>query len=247
MVIFGAGDLFLKEASGATPKSIKAATLKGASADISEELVKLRGAKKFPKDVANGEASLTGTISLGEIQPAIVAASMPGATTAAGYEELVTDALAAIPTTPFTITVAGSADFNEDYGVEFADGTPLTRVASAPTAGQYSVNETTGVYTFASADNVSGKSVAISYVKDVASTGQTTSYTNQLMGSGSTWKLRLWNTYGGKKVGIYLPAIKLAGGGFNFQTGAHATPEYKFEAFEDANGLVFKFFSSVTA
>jgi hypothetical protein len=67
----------------------------------------------------------------------------------------------AIPTTPFqTHGRAGRHLTLRTYGVQFADGTQLTKVASAPAAGQYSVVETgggKGVYTFASADNVSGR------------------------------------------------------------------------------------------
>ncbi len=65
-----------------------------------------------------------------------------------------------IPTTPFQITVAGAATFLGDLGVTHL-GVPLTRVPSGPATGQYSVNEATGVYTFAAADV--GNVLAISY------------------------------------------------------------------------------------
>jgi hypothetical protein len=240
MIVFGAGDVWLKEATGTNPKTIKAGTLKGASLDMGEETVKMYGNKKYPKDVANGQGTLTGKLSLGEIEPALVKAVLAGSTEATGYEEMVTQT-GAIPATPFQITVTG---LKEDYGVRYLDsGLSLLRVASAPAVGQYSVVEGTGVYTFASADNVAGKSVEINGVKDVVGSGSTVTYTNQLMGSGSTWKLRLWNTYGTRKIGYYLPAVKIGKGGLNFQSDAHAAPEYDFEAFESSDGTVFKLFS----
>lgn len=50
--------------------------------------------------------------------------------------------------------------FAQDEGVTYANGTPLTKVASSPSVGQYTVN-TTGGYTFNAADN--GQTVLLSY------------------------------------------------------------------------------------
>jgi hypothetical protein len=83
----------------------------------------------------------------------------------------------AIPTTPFQITVANSASMSAgtpgvDLGVFNAStGIQMTRVAAGPTAGQYSFNGATGVYTFSSADNVSAVKVIISYEYYQTSTG----------------------------------------------------------------------------
>lgn len=65
-----------------------------------------------------------------------------------------------IPGTPYQVSVvnANSAIFS-DLGVVYAGGAALTKVGSAPAAGQYSV--AAGVYTFAAAD--SGKAVSITY------------------------------------------------------------------------------------
>src|SRR6185437_14518894 len=73
-----------------------------------------------------------------------------------------------IPVTPgpYTITVAGSANWLSDLGVVYtATGQPLQQVASGPTQGQYSV--AAGVYTFAAADQ--GLAVLISYRQKVTS------------------------------------------------------------------------------
>lgn len=65
-----------------------------------------------------------------------------------------------IPNTPgpYTITVAHSATFVADVGVTKA-GVAMTKVASSPAAGQYSV--AAGVYTFNSADH--SQAVVITY------------------------------------------------------------------------------------
>lgn len=67
---------------------------------------------------------------------------------------------ATIPATPgpYTVTVAHSAAFVQDLGVTKA-GVPMTHVASAPAAGQYSY--AAGVYTFNSADQ--NQAIIITY------------------------------------------------------------------------------------
>lgn len=56
-------------------------------------------------------------------------------------------------------TVQTNLVWLEDLGVTLADGTPLTKVATGPTTGEYSVSA--GSYTFAAAD--AGVAVLISY------------------------------------------------------------------------------------
>jgi len=65
-----------------------------------------------------------------------------------------------VPATPFQITVTQpNGRWASDVYVAYASGAALTKVASAPAVGQYSV--AAGVYTFNAAD--AGASVAISY------------------------------------------------------------------------------------
>lgn len=61
---------------------------------------------------------------------------------------------------PYTVTVDEAANYESDVGVTLG-GTPLTKVGGAPGNMQYSVNETTGVYTFNS--NQDAENVIISY------------------------------------------------------------------------------------
>lgn len=64
-----------------------------------------------------------------------------------------------VPATPHLI--APSPAWAGDLGVKYANGSAFTKVTSAPAVGQYSVNEATGVYTFAAADE--GEAVLLSY------------------------------------------------------------------------------------
>ena len=68
------------------------------------------------------------------------------------------DEAATVPATPFQVTTAKS--WASNIAVTYANGDAMTEVASAPTVGQYSVSST-GVYTFAAADE--GEAVLISY------------------------------------------------------------------------------------
>lgn len=64
-----------------------------------------------------------------------------------------------VPGPPYQVTVSQAAAFSCDQSVKYANGTALTRVTGAPTAGQYSA--TSGIYTFGVAD--AGQSMTITY------------------------------------------------------------------------------------
>ena len=112
-----------------------------------------------------------------------------------GYLHNATDEAGSIPTTPYQVTVTNSATWAEDLGVKYgATGVSLTKVASSPTTGQYSV--AAGVYTFAAADT--GLAVLISYTYNPASqtTGITIPVTNKPMGTAPISEVHLYNDFG---------------------------------------------------
>ena len=80
----------------------------------------------------------------------------------AGYGNSVNETHS-IPASPaYTITVSQASAFSCDQSVTYtAGGAALTAVASNPAVGQYSVNLSTGIYTFAAAD--AGKSLSMTY------------------------------------------------------------------------------------
>lgn len=88
----------------------------------------------------------------------------------AGY--LVAGEAQTIPATPFQLIANGISGvltqiygaFAADGGVTFADGTALTKVASGPAVGQYSIStnsDLVATYQFAAADT--GKAILVSY------------------------------------------------------------------------------------
>ena len=83
---------------------------------------------------------------------------------------------ATVPATPgpYTITVANASGFVEDLGVA-----GLTRVSGVPAAGQYSVDELTGTYTFSAASE--GSSVNITYRYEVDAADYTITLPNSVV------------------------------------------------------------------
>jgi hypothetical protein len=121
-------------------------------------------------------------------------------------------------------------------------GQPLTKVASAPVAGQYSVNTGTGIYTFAAADT--GAGVIISYMFTVAASGTQLNITNQLMGFAPTIQILLESLYNGNQFNVLLYnclASKLA---FATKQEDFIIPEFDFDAFSNASGQVIDIYSS---
>ncbi len=85
-----------------------------------------------------------------------------------------------IPATPgpYTITVINAADYIEDLGVT-KGGISMTSVPGVPSAGQYSVDEVTGIYTFNATDQLDA--VVISYRYLVATADYTVTLPNRLI------------------------------------------------------------------
>jgi len=227
--------------SGANPTPIPFGLLKSAEANIKQAKVVTRGNKKAPVDVGDGDQDITIKAAYGEFRASALAMVTAGATTATGSKLASIAERWTVPTTPFQVTVAQSATFSEDAGVlDVTAGKWLTRVASAPATGQYSV--AAGVYTFAAADT--GHVVGITYGYTSASVGQTTTFMNQVQGPSTGYMTRLYNvfTIGGvlKPVGFEFPLVHWSSLTLALKTGDWAEMNMEGLASEDATGLVFK-------
>jgi hypothetical protein len=108
-----------------------------------------------------------------------------------------------------TITVVHAADFVHNYGViDGTTGGQMDEVPSGtPTAGQYKVDEATGIYTFAGADV--GKTVKISYSYTDTGRGKTITLVNQLMGYAPEFEAFLYNNFRGVFIGILLASCTM--------------------------------------
>lgn len=243
MINFGAGKLIavptnLADGSPiAIPTPVVLGTMQDVSIDMSVEMKTLYGSKRYPIAVGQGKGKIALKSKYAEIDGKILGSLFYGKTPTAGIKAGVFDFAASIPaSSPYTITVAppNSGTFVTDMGVIFAaTGVQLTRVASAPTAGQYSVSA--GVYTFAAAD--AGKSVALSYEYSATSTtGEIFTITNDVMGYTPSFTLLLQNGYDGKNLVMKLNRCVSGKLNLPLKNDDFALYDFEAEAFADAAG-----------
>ena len=152
-----------------------------------------------------------------------------------------------IPTTgPFTITVLNGSHFLSDQGVTYAStGNPLVCVASSPATGQYTVNNTTGVYTFSTGD--AGVKVLITYgytaIEPIVVNSQTLTIPNPLVGPTSTFSATLFATDPTTNAQFSVTLNQCVASKFSFDTNIEdfAKPDFEFQAFANAAGQVMSF------
>jgi hypothetical protein len=242
--IFGAGEFYAKpltDAQGvaiAVPTPIRIGTLQEMSLEFSTDLKELHGQYQFAVDVARGKGKVGGKIKGAQINGRALNSLFFGSTQTDGtLMNIYSDTTGtAIPSTPYTITptVPNSGDFEADMGVLDENGVPMVRVASSPAAGQYSVNESTGVYTFAAADTTNVVFINFKYSYTLAA-AKKLSVTNQLMGASPLIEAYLKVSYRGKSALVLLHSAiftKLAL--FGTKVDDYSIPDMDFGAF--ANG-----------
>jgi len=245
---FGSGVLLgvRTDVANATPMNF--GLIQEVQLDLSFTTKELYGQNQFALAIARGTAKMTGKAKMAQISGLafnnlFFGMGMATSTYATAFGEA-----DSVPgSSPYTVTVGNAATFVTDYGVLYAaTGLPLTKVASGPTVGQYSVNAATGVYTFAAAD--ANKAVLVSYTYSVASSGgERIPLTSQLIGTTPTFQARLFSTFQGKNVGVDLyncVSTKLA---YATKLEDFTIPELDFSIFANAAGTVLDWsFSEVS-
>lgn len=242
---FGAGVLIgtpLYDAYGnaiANPSPIQFGTLQECSIDISADTKELYGQYQYPVFVGRGKAKIQGKAKFAQINGEIFNSLFFGQTLNKSIQSDYIDTTGqTIPATPFTITpaVPGSGTWAYDLGVKNSNGLPMTRVASSPTTGQYSV--AAGVYTFAAADT--GLQVFISYSYTATSTSANQSTVqNVLMGQAPSFQADFYTTLQGKSMIFRLyncMATKLT---IATKLDDFTIPEFDFAAFANSAGKAF--------
>jgi hypothetical protein len=224
----------------AVPTPLLIGTLQDASIEISGDTKMLYGQNQFPAVIARGKGKIVGKIKFGQTNGAIFNSVYFGQTMASGILSVVNDVVGAnIPTTPFQITptVPSAGTFLTDLGVKNAQGNPLTKVASAPATGQYSV--AAGVYTFAAADT--GTTVFISFQYTATSTvAKTSTVMNLAMGSAPTFRCDFFNQLGGNGLDLTLFSCLANKLSFATKNDDFLVPEIDFDAFADSANRVLQ-------
>lgn len=212
-LVFGAGDMYgvpLFDASGnaiTNPTPIKIGAMQDMSLDFTGDLKELYGQNQFALASARGKIKVAGKIKGAQIHGAMLNNLFFGQTMTAGTTSAVNSDLTGtlIPATPFQITVTppNAGTFVSDLGVLDANQVPMTAVASAPAAGQYSVSA--GVYTFNTVDV--GKKVFINYNYSATLAGaKRIAVANMAMGAAPSFKAYMQTQYQGKRALVVLYA-----------------------------------------
>lgn len=201
--MFGTGQIYATPVGGGNP--LRLGALQDVSVEFSGDTKQLFGQYQFALDVARGKTKIEGKIGSGNIDVAAFNQIFFGGTLTSNSErKQVVNEAGTIPTTPFQITVANGATFYLDLGVyNVTNSLQMTQVASSPAANQYSVNSSTGVYTFNTAD--SGDSVLINYIYTAATANSgTLSITNNLMGSTPKFQMVCSQIFNSKQFTLVL-------------------------------------------
>ena len=252
---FGLGTLYLVRTDIAVPTPVRVGTLQDCSVSMSFDVKELYGQYQAPVSVARGKQKITGKAKFANLGARQLNDAFFGQTLATGEQVQIVDeggvSGTAVPATPYQIVVAnGSAMSVGTPGIDLgvfnaATGIQMTRVAAAPTAGQYSCDMTTGTYTFSSTDHTAGVMVNISYSYFETTTGSRITAYNQLMGASPTFRLNLGNQYGGNKMALTLYQAIPTKMSWDFKSEDFTIPDFEFSAFADPMGRVLDWSSDV--
>lgn len=234
---FGTGNIFITPSS-ANPTPILVGAIQDVSVDFDGDLKQLFGQYQYALDNARGKVKLNGKFSTGKVDSKLWNATFFGGASATGQTLFALNEAAAVPGTPYQVTVANAAHYTADLGVfNAATGLPLQRVASSPATGQYSVNTSTGVYTFAAADTTNN--LLFNYEYTASATGLTIAGTNQLMGTIPVFRLDLANNTKGKQMLLTLYACVANKLSFPLKLDDYGIMAVDFAAQDDGTGRVF--------
>ena len=252
---FGAGFLYASPNTTSgnpapNPTPVPVGIVQNLKFTIAGDIKSLYGPNQYPVDTAVGKRSIKGSFEFGQISNSIMSQLYFADAITTGVVATVTDPATPIPATPFQITVANATHFVADYGVvNAATGIPLVQHAT-PGAGQYSVNPATGVYTFSSADNVSGISVLITYSWTNSTSGNTMVAGNHSMGWGPILSLDVVFPYdaptpGG--MGFLFPNVRLGKIDVTTKLDDYSMFSTDFEAFAGVGTALGSPFTSYNA
>lgn len=234
---FGSGSVWMTE-SGSNKTPVRCGVLQNVGVDFKSNIKNLFGQNQLPVSTARGTMAVMGKGEFAQITSGWYHRIFFGAmsTATAGQILAVDNESGTIPAVsgPYTVTVTNSATWTTDLGVIFAaTSLPLTRVASGPTTGQYSV--AAGVYTFAAADTLLG--VKISYLWTTTG-GETLTIANQPMGVAPNFATVLSIPYNSQKFTLTLNACVADSISMNTSLEDFTKQPFAFGAFVDSSGIL---------
>lgn len=251
-IVFGVANVFMNPTLrniplDPTPQQL--ITLQDFEVSIDATLKELRGQFQYPDDVATSDKKITWKSGWGRMDIDAYNNVFFGedSITTGGNNVNVNESATIPASSPHQVTVTNAADFTQDEGVIYTSGSTaqigqkLTKVASGPVTGEYSVSA--GVYTFAAAD--AGLTVQISYISDTTS-GRTLTVLNHEQGFGPQLEIFASNPYQEMDEPIpnnlHLYACKATKLGLPYKRADYLITSIEGEAFADASGNVLDLF-----
>jgi hypothetical protein len=235
---FGSGKLIGRRTDVTPNQPVAFGLVQEVSLDFTYTVKELYGQYQFPVTVARGTGKITAKAKVASLSGVAYNALFFGAALSAGQVGFAYAEAGAVPAvSTYTITVANAATYVADYGVSYVNSAlPLTRVASAPAVGQYSVNEATGVYTFNSAD--ANAAVLSSYTYNIAGSGEKIVISNQLLGTTPTFSCAFGTTYQGKSANIIFNSGMSNKLSMGTKLEDFVTPEFDMNFYADNNNVI---------
>lgn len=221
-----------------TPTQIR--VLQSSSLSMKASNKELMGQNIFAVAVGRASVKVSGKIKFAESSPRLVRDFVGGANNSlmnAGQTLVANNEAQSVPaTSTYTITVTNAATFSLDCGVIYqATGEPLARVSSVAAAGEYSVNTTTGVYTFYSAD--ASVALFISYAYTLAAVGETITLSNTSAGAANAFQMMMGASYLNLQTNIQLyQCVPESLDLWDTKIGDFNMPTLEFQSFVNAAG-----------
>jgi hypothetical protein len=215
---------------------IPVCSLQNVKLSIKGDITELDGPGRMAEDLAMGKLSIDGSFASGEVRSGLIMAALPGSVLSTGMLRAISQ--------ESTGTIAG-ATYTVQHPTGFVDlaiydetGKIMTRKASAPAAGEYSVTSG-GVFTFNAGAN--GKVYSVDYIYADAASGWSLDYTNQPQGPAAAMQLYLLNKSKGKEFGALLYSVLMPEFSLALKLGEFTLPEGSFKCSADASDRVCKF------
>lgn len=246
---FGAGALFAErtDTTGSGIGPIQFGIVQSVTVDWDFTTKPLYGNQIFPAAIARAQGRITGRAMFARINGVLWSDLMFGTSLATGKVAVALNEAATVPASPtYTVTVANAATFANDLGVaDAATGRLYTRVTSPAAAYEYSVDEATGIYTFAAA--AASATIRLNYEYDVAGSGKKITLTNQFMGTTPTFRATFNQPIspgapggGGQSLPTTLVLNACTASKLSMPTRVDdwQIQEFDFEAFADVSGAI---------
>lgn len=237
---FGSGALWIEglDSDGVGLGPIQVAVLQECSINADFTVRELRGQMTFPDDIAISERRLTVNARHGRFFGALWADAVFGTTKETGQQTVSADELQPTAT---SIVVDNAADFVMDLGVYYAEtGQALVRDDTTASTGVYTVDQTTGTYTFDASDVDADTNFKISYVYNLIG-GMMMTLNNEYQGVLPVFRATFYTRRFGRNTNSMvwtLNACVCSKVAMPARMGEYNIPNLDFQAFADPAGVV---------